>query len=321
MALPASASFVGAGAGQVMMGAGPVHVKDSPLLLQQIDAMQLSIKHLKNENNRLKVRRAKRPAWPPGFVQSGNVLGLQARETCPSPGTVTRAGLLQPLSSNKQTGRSIGSRLLNSGAPISMEQLVGADSVGAALIAQPGGQSGQPSLVLLPSPGSADAEGVGLAARAAGSQAHTAQGQARGGGGLWFSVPQDKPFAGDPLPDECQRQSGGHHPAEDRCGWGELGGGKVVQYFPPPIGLGSSGLCPPPLLTALLPPAAASPAAQLLEQTARLKQLSETIEKLKVTPAAAILLFLAVPAAPLLDPVGCLFPYLWPALALSSQRM
>ncbi|XP_010223504.1 PREDICTED: dynactin subunit 1 [Tinamus guttatus] len=32
--------------------AGPV--KDSPLLLQQIDAMRLSIKHLKNENNRLK---------------------------------------------------------------------------------------------------------------------------------------------------------------------------------------------------------------------------------------------------------------------------
>ncbi|KAJ6658613.1 hypothetical protein lerEdw1_020001, partial [Lerista edwardsae] len=45
----------GAGAGQVMMGgSGPVHVKDSPLLLQQIEAMQLSIKHLKNENNRLK---------------------------------------------------------------------------------------------------------------------------------------------------------------------------------------------------------------------------------------------------------------------------
>nr|XP_034995169.1 dynactin subunit 1 isoform X3 [Zootoca vivipara] len=46
---------VGVGAGQVMMaGSGPVQVKDSPLLLQQIDAMQLSIKHLKNENNRLK---------------------------------------------------------------------------------------------------------------------------------------------------------------------------------------------------------------------------------------------------------------------------
>ncbi|PKU46795.1 dynactin subunit 1 isoform x4 [Limosa lapponica baueri] len=33
---------------------GPVQVKDSPLLLQQIDALQLSIKHLKNENNLLK---------------------------------------------------------------------------------------------------------------------------------------------------------------------------------------------------------------------------------------------------------------------------
>lgn len=31
-------------------------MKDSPLLLQQIDALQLSIKHLKNENNLLKVR-------------------------------------------------------------------------------------------------------------------------------------------------------------------------------------------------------------------------------------------------------------------------
>ncbi|KAM6441115.1 dynactin subunit 1 isoform 1-T1 [Liasis olivaceus] len=45
----------GVGAGQVLVGgSGPVQVKDSPLLLQQIDAMQLSIKHLKDENNRLK---------------------------------------------------------------------------------------------------------------------------------------------------------------------------------------------------------------------------------------------------------------------------
>uniref|UniRef100_A0ABM5GKY1 Dynactin subunit 1 n=2 Tax=Pogona vitticeps TaxID=103695 RepID=A0ABM5GKY1_9SAUR len=45
----------GLAAGQALMGgSGPVQVKDSPLLLQQIDAMQLSIKHLKNENNRLK---------------------------------------------------------------------------------------------------------------------------------------------------------------------------------------------------------------------------------------------------------------------------
>lgn len=33
-----------------------MQVKDSPLLLQQIDALQLSIKHLQSENNRLKVR-------------------------------------------------------------------------------------------------------------------------------------------------------------------------------------------------------------------------------------------------------------------------
>lgn len=49
-------SAIGVGASQVMAGgSGPVQVKDSPLLLQQIEAMQLSIKHLKNENNRLKV--------------------------------------------------------------------------------------------------------------------------------------------------------------------------------------------------------------------------------------------------------------------------
>ncbi|XP_048702447.2 dynactin subunit 1 isoform X7 [Caretta caretta] len=45
----------GVGAGQVMVGgSGPVQVKDSPLLLQQIDAMRLAIEHLKTENNRLK---------------------------------------------------------------------------------------------------------------------------------------------------------------------------------------------------------------------------------------------------------------------------
>nr|XP_056711173.1 dynactin subunit 1 [Euleptes europaea] len=45
----------GVGAGQVVMGgSGPFQVKDSPLLLQQIDVMQLSLKHLKNENNQLK---------------------------------------------------------------------------------------------------------------------------------------------------------------------------------------------------------------------------------------------------------------------------
>lgn len=56
MAASACPSPAGVGASQVMAGgSGPVQVKDSPLLLQQIEAMQLSIKHLKNENNRLKV--------------------------------------------------------------------------------------------------------------------------------------------------------------------------------------------------------------------------------------------------------------------------
>lgn len=36
--------------------AGPVQVVDSPLLRQQIEAQRLGIKHLKNENNRLKVQ-------------------------------------------------------------------------------------------------------------------------------------------------------------------------------------------------------------------------------------------------------------------------
>ncbi|XP_039919680.1 dynactin subunit 1 isoform X2 [Hirundo rustica] len=50
----------GVGAGQVPGGgSGPVQVKDSPLLLQQIDALQLSLKHLKNENNLLKGARMK----------------------------------------------------------------------------------------------------------------------------------------------------------------------------------------------------------------------------------------------------------------------
>lgn len=36
--------------------AGALQVVDSPLLRQQVEAQRLGIKHLKNENNRLKVR-------------------------------------------------------------------------------------------------------------------------------------------------------------------------------------------------------------------------------------------------------------------------
>ncbi|XP_041435271.1 dynactin subunit 1-like isoform X2 [Xenopus laevis] len=45
----------GVSSGQSLLnGSGPVQVKDSPLLLQQIDALRLSMKHLKQENNKLK---------------------------------------------------------------------------------------------------------------------------------------------------------------------------------------------------------------------------------------------------------------------------
>ncbi|KAM4809119.1 dynactin subunit 1 isoform 2-T2 [Rhinophrynus dorsalis] len=43
----------------MLNGSGPVQVKDSPLLLQQIDALRLSMKHLKHENNRLKANHMK----------------------------------------------------------------------------------------------------------------------------------------------------------------------------------------------------------------------------------------------------------------------
>ncbi|XP_068129776.1 dynactin subunit 1 isoform X2 [Hyperolius riggenbachi] len=54
----------------LLNGSGPVQVKDSPLLLQQIDALRLSMKHLKQENNRLKAQRMKEElaALPPLHV-------------------------------------------------------------------------------------------------------------------------------------------------------------------------------------------------------------------------------------------------------------
>lgn len=51
---------IGVVSGQAMLnGSGPVQIKDSPLLLQQIDALRLSMKHLKQENNKLKAKRMK----------------------------------------------------------------------------------------------------------------------------------------------------------------------------------------------------------------------------------------------------------------------
>ncbi|KAM7377510.1 hypothetical protein PAMA_014016 [Pampus argenteus] len=56
-----------AGAGVSPSLAGPVQVVDSPLLRQQVEAQRLGIKHLKNENNRLKAEkmRAQLASLPP----------------------------------------------------------------------------------------------------------------------------------------------------------------------------------------------------------------------------------------------------------------
>ncbi|XP_044039421.1 dynactin subunit 1-like isoform X7 [Siniperca chuatsi] len=56
-----------AGAGLPPSLAGPVQVVDSPLLRQQVEAQRLGIKHLKNENNRLKAEkiRAQLASLPP----------------------------------------------------------------------------------------------------------------------------------------------------------------------------------------------------------------------------------------------------------------
>ncbi|XP_078147929.1 dynactin subunit 1-like isoform X1 [Centroberyx gerrardi] len=56
-----------AGAGQAPALAGPTEIVDSPLLRQQVEAQRLGIKHLKNENNRLKAEkmRAQLASLPP----------------------------------------------------------------------------------------------------------------------------------------------------------------------------------------------------------------------------------------------------------------
>lgn len=104
--VPAAGVGAGPAAGG---GSGPVQVKDSPLLLQQIEALQLSIKHLKNENNRLKVRWGQRLvlrhraqpgaggrtglAWPrgagccrTGHLAAGDVLPPAPPSICPARG-------------------------------------------------------------------------------------------------------------------------------------------------------------------------------------------------------------------------------------------
>nr|XP_033809739.1 dynactin subunit 1-like isoform X2 [Geotrypetes seraphini]XP_033809751.1 dynactin subunit 1-like isoform X2 [Geotrypetes seraphini] len=84
------ASIVSGIAGAVNSGqlvgssSGPIQVKDSPLLLQQIDALRLSVNHLKHENNRLKAAQmnAELGALPPlhisklAFPKEGQVAAV-----------------------------------------------------------------------------------------------------------------------------------------------------------------------------------------------------------------------------------------------------
>ncbi|XP_059506852.1 dynactin subunit 1-like isoform X3 [Stegostoma tigrinum] len=83
--------YTGTGAAQVAGGPGPVQIKDSPLLLQHIDALRLSVKQLKNENNQLKAAqmRADLSALPPIHVPKLS-LTPQAQEDGAAIGALSR---------------------------------------------------------------------------------------------------------------------------------------------------------------------------------------------------------------------------------------
>lgn len=77
----------GSSAGLSPALAGPLQVVDSPLLRQQVDAQRLGIKHLKNENNRLKAEkvRAQLASLPPLVPPK---LPLMSKDPSSSPGGV-----------------------------------------------------------------------------------------------------------------------------------------------------------------------------------------------------------------------------------------
>ncbi|XP_030419794.1 dynactin subunit 1 isoform X2 [Gopherus evgoodei] len=111
----------GVSAGQVMGGgSGPVQVKDSPLLLQQIDAMRLSIEHLKTENNRLKgvQMKAELAALPPLHVPKLSLPEERQREEVAS-GTLYRktSQLLQTLYQMSANAKVVDVTRRSSGGP------------------------------------------------------------------------------------------------------------------------------------------------------------------------------------------------------------
>ncbi|XP_067884131.1 dynactin subunit 1-like isoform X3 [Heterodontus francisci] len=84
----------GTGSVQVTGGPGPIQIKDSPFLLEHIEALRLSVKQLKNENNQLKAAQMKADlaALPPIHVPKLSLtreaqaedatIGALSRKTC-----------------------------------------------------------------------------------------------------------------------------------------------------------------------------------------------------------------------------------------------
>ncbi|XP_069779442.1 dynactin subunit 1-like isoform X2 [Narcine bancroftii] len=90
----------GGGSVQTIAGLGPVQVKDSPLLLQHIEALRLSLRQLKNENNLLKAAqmRAELAALPPIHVPKMSVSRASKAEDVAIGALSRKAGeLLQNL--------------------------------------------------------------------------------------------------------------------------------------------------------------------------------------------------------------------------------
>ncbi|XP_078530714.1 dynactin subunit 1 isoform X5 [Lissotriton helveticus] len=129
----------GAAQGQVMMGGtGPVQVKDSPLLLQKIDALQLSIKHLKHENNRLKASqmKAELEALPPLHVPKLPVLKDGQREEVMSSSLYRKTNqLLKALQQMSVTSKVVDITHKKAGSPAAqlMEQMARLNSLNEAI--------------------------------------------------------------------------------------------------------------------------------------------------------------------------------------------
>ncbi|XP_069063754.1 dynactin subunit 1 isoform X2 [Pleurodeles waltl] len=129
----------GASQGQVLLGGtGPVQVKDSPLLLQKIDALQLSIMHLKHENNRLKASqmKAELEALPPLHVAKLPVLKEGQREEVMSSSLYRKTNqLLKALQQMSVTTKVVDITHKKAGSPAAqlLEQTARLNSLNEAI--------------------------------------------------------------------------------------------------------------------------------------------------------------------------------------------